>query len=243
MYQPSTEDARPASGPALRSVPAKCQDQSRARRLEGGSATRAVARRCDILGGSRMWERLAGAPLRTPGGHHRRSHAIRLQRSSTHLPIQSRQARGDVTVGSGRDVRPFAGAPGAGIPAVVYSLAYGDQPALICDLVDGHAPPDSNCCAAGHKWLRISRSPRRKRCGATTGLTPEQAKIGGLNPKMFNPFLDGRSPRSSATPCATPPPDAGTLGTEVSFPRVDDIPNRCVRSLRRPSAPQGQMWK
>jgi predicted homoserine dehydrogenase-like protein len=31
-------------------------------------------------------------------------------------------------------------------------------------------------------------------CGATTGLTPEQALRGGLNPKMFNSFLDGAKP-------------------------------------------------
>ena len=31
------------------------------------------------------------------------------------------------------------------------------------------------------------------------GLTPEQAKIGGLNPKMFNCFLDGSKPSIEST--------------------------------------------
>jgi len=38
---------------------------------------------------------------------------------------------------------------------VVYSLAYGDQPALICDLVDWARAAGFNVVAAGrgHKWL------------------------------------------------------------------------------------------
>jgi predicted homoserine dehydrogenase-like protein len=54
---------------------------------------------------------------------------------------------------------------------VIYSLAYGDQPALICDLVDWARAAGFSVVAAGrgHKCCRILRSPRRKRCGATTG--------------------------------------------------------------------------
>jgi predicted homoserine dehydrogenase-like protein len=38
---------------------------------------------------------------------------------------------------------------------VVYSLAYGDQPALICELVDWARTAGFNVVAAGrrHKWL------------------------------------------------------------------------------------------
>jgi len=54
----------------------------------------------------------------------------------------------------------------------VYSLAYGDQPAIICDLVDWAARggfPGSRP-ARPTNGCRISRSPRRKPCGVTTAL-------------------------------------------------------------------------
>jgi hypothetical protein len=62
---------------------------------------------------------------------------------------------------------------------VVYSVAFGDQPALICDLVDwahlssgrGGGPWPQMVCTS---FFRI---PRLTRCGAT-GLTPEQTARG-----------------------------------------------------------------
>jgi predicted homoserine dehydrogenase-like protein len=53
---------------------------------------------------------------------------------------------------------------------VVYSLAYGDQPALICDLVDwaraaGFRSSPRDAATSGCRTMR-SRRPRR--CGATT---------------------------------------------------------------------------
>jgi predicted homoserine dehydrogenase-like protein len=54
---------------------------------------------------------------------------------------------------------------------VVYSLAYGDQPALICDLVDWARTCGFPVVAAGrgHKWLpHFSESARPRRSGATT---------------------------------------------------------------------------
>src|SRR2546430_3288820 len=75
---------------------------------------------------------------------------------------------------------------------VVYSLAYGDQPAIICDLVDWARAAGFPVVAAGrgHKWL-----PPFAPAAPQTGLGPYgphagQAKLGGLNPKMFNSFLD-----------------------------------------------------
>jgi len=79
---------------------------------------------------------------------------------------------------------------------VVYSLAYGDQPALICDLVDWARAAGFPVIAAGrgHKWLPHFAQSTPETVWGHYGLTPEQAKLGGLNPKMFNSFLDGSKP-------------------------------------------------
>ena len=79
---------------------------------------------------------------------------------------------------------------------VVYSLAYGDQPAIICDLVDWARAAGFNVVAAGrgHKWLPHFAQSTPDTVWDHWGLTPEQAKAGGLNPKMFNSFLDGSKP-------------------------------------------------
>ena len=68
---------------------------------------------------------------------------------------------------------------------VVYSLAYGDQPALICDLVDWARASGFNVVAAGrgHKWLPHFAQSTPETVWGYYGLTPEQAKTGGLNPK------------------------------------------------------------
>jgi predicted homoserine dehydrogenase-like protein len=79
---------------------------------------------------------------------------------------------------------------------VVYSLAFGDQPALICDLVDWARTCGFPVVAAGrgHKWLPHFSESTPDTVWDNWGLTPEQAKRGGLNPKMFNSFLDGSKP-------------------------------------------------
>ena len=95
---------------------------------------------------------------------------------------------------------------------VVYSLAFGDQPALICDLVDWARTCGFPVVAAGrgHKWLPHFAQSTPDTVWANYGLTPEQAVRGGLNPKMFNSFLDGSKPSiesaavSNATGLAVP---------------------------------------
>jgi predicted homoserine dehydrogenase-like protein len=76
---------------------------------------------------------------------------------------------------------------------VVYSLAYGDQPALICELVDWARACGLPVVAAGKgtKYL-----PRYHRSTPDTvwqdyGIAPEDAARGGLSARMFNSFLDG----------------------------------------------------
>jgi len=79
---------------------------------------------------------------------------------------------------------------------VVYSLAYGDQPAIICDLVDWARAAGFPVVAAGrgHKWLPEYAQSTPETVWPYYGLTAEQARLGGLNSKMFNSFLDGSKP-------------------------------------------------
>jgi predicted homoserine dehydrogenase-like protein len=113
---------------------------------------------------------------------------------------------------------------------VVYSLAYGDQPALICDLVDWARAAGFQVVAAGrgHKWLPHFSESTPETVWGNYGLTPEQAKTGGLNPKMFNSFLDGSKPSiectavCNATGLAAPPD--GLIYPPAS---VDDIAFVC----------------
>ncbi len=76
---------------------------------------------------------------------------------------------------------------------VVYSLAYGDQPALICELVDWARACGFNVIAAGKgtKYMPEYHASTPDTVWGYYGLTPEQARIGGMNPQMFNSFLDG----------------------------------------------------
>ena len=110
---------------------------------------------------------------------------------------------------------------------VVYSMAFGDQPALICDLVDWARTCGFPVVAAGrgHKWLPHFAQSTPDTVWGYYGLTPEQAARGGLNPKMFNSFLDGSKPSiestavSNATGLAVP--SNGLLYPPAS---VGDIP-------------------
>ena len=75
---------------------------------------------------------------------------------------------------------------------VVYSLAYGDQPALICELVDWARACGFAVVAAGKgtKYLPAYHASRLTMSGAITA-DAEEARGGGMNPQMFNSFLDG----------------------------------------------------
>jgi predicted homoserine dehydrogenase-like protein len=122
---------------------------------------------------------------------------------------------------------------------VVYSLAYGDQPALICDLVDWARAAGFTVIAAGrgHKWLPHYAQSTPETVWGYYGLTPEQAQAGGLNPKMFNSFLDGSKPAIESTAVCnatglTPAP----YGLAYPPASIDDLP-----SVMRPRAEGGQL--
>lgn len=110
---------------------------------------------------------------------------------------------------------------------VVYSLAFGDQPALICDLVDWARTCGFPVVAAGrgHKWLPHFCESTPETVWGYYGLTPEQAQRGGLNPKMFNSFLDGSKPSIESTAVANATglgvPSDGLLYPPAS---IEDIP-------------------
>jgi predicted homoserine dehydrogenase-like protein len=76
---------------------------------------------------------------------------------------------------------------------VVYSLAYGDQPPLVCEQVDWARACGFEVAAAGKgtKYLPAYHSVTPDEVWAHYGLTPEAARRGGMNPQMFNSFLDG----------------------------------------------------
>lgn len=127
-------------------------------------------------------------------------------------------------------------AEGAG---VIYSLAFGDQPAMICDLVDWARTCGFPVVAAGrgHKWLPHFCESTPETVWGYYGLTPEQAARGGLNPKMFNSFLDGSKPSiestavANATGLAVP-----SNGLQYPPASIADIP-----FVTRPIAEGGQL--
>ena len=76
---------------------------------------------------------------------------------------------------------------------VVYTMAYGDQPALICEQVDWARACGLTVVAAGKGTLYM---PEFHTSTPDTvwnyyGLSAERAAQSGMNAKMFNSFLDG----------------------------------------------------
>jgi predicted homoserine dehydrogenase-like protein len=76
---------------------------------------------------------------------------------------------------------------------VIYSLAYGDQPAMICDMVDWARAAGFEVVAAGKgtKYLPMYHKSTPDTIWDYYGIDKDHAKKAGLNPKMFNSFLDG----------------------------------------------------
>ncbi len=111
---------------------------------------------------------------------------------------------------------------------VVYSLAYGDQPALTAELVDWARAAGFRVVAAGKgtKYLPIYHSVTPDDVWAHYGLTPEDAKRAGMNPQMFNSFLDGTKSAiemvAIANATSLDVPESG-----LGFPPcgVDDLPH------------------
>jgi predicted homoserine dehydrogenase-like protein len=120
---------------------------------------------------------------------------------------------------------------------VGYSLAYGDQPALICELVDWArtAGFDVVCAGKGTKYLPEYHVSTPDTVWGHYGFSDEQVAGGDYNAKMFNSFLDGTksSIEMAAVANATGlmPPENG-----LAFPpaSLDELP-----SVLRPRAVGG----
>jgi predicted homoserine dehydrogenase-like protein len=110
---------------------------------------------------------------------------------------------------------------------VVYSLAYGDQPALTCELVDWARSCGFAVAAAGKgtKYLPAYHRVTPDEVWGHYGLSPDEARRGGMNPQMFNSFLDGTKSAiemaAIANACGLGVPQDG-----LSFPPcgADDLP-------------------
>jgi predicted homoserine dehydrogenase-like protein len=76
---------------------------------------------------------------------------------------------------------------------VVYSLAWGDQPALICEHVDWARACGFEVVSAGKgtRYHPTFHQSTPDTVWENFGLAPEKAARGGMNPKMFNSFIDG----------------------------------------------------
>ncbi len=100
---------------------------------------------------------------------------------------------------------------------VVYAMAYGDQPALICEMVDWARTCgfDVVCAGKGTKYLPEYHASTPETVWPYYGRTPEEAAVAGMNPQMFNSFLDGTKSSiemaAIANACALSAPRDGLL--------------------------------
>jgi predicted homoserine dehydrogenase-like protein len=120
---------------------------------------------------------------------------------------------------------------------VICSMAYGDQPAMVCDLVDWARSCGFEVVAAGrgHKWRPEYRFSTPETVWDHWGLSAAEAAEGGLNPKMFNAFLDGTKPAiESAAVANAAGLDAPAGGLTYPSAAVTDLPR-----LMRPASQGG----
>ena len=109
---------------------------------------------------------------------------------------------------------------------LVYSLAYGDQPALIAELVDWARTAGFEVVAAGKgtKYLPAYHASTPETVWGHYGFSAEQVASGDFNARMFNSFLDGTKSAiemaAVANACRLKPPDDG-----LAFPPcgADDL--------------------
>jgi predicted homoserine dehydrogenase-like protein len=122
---------------------------------------------------------------------------------------------------------------------VVYSLAYGDQPAIICELVDWARTCGFPvvCAGKGTRYHPSFHESTPETVWEHFGWTPETAAKAGANPKMFNSFVDGTKSGiemaavCNATGLAAPPDGLG-------FPPV---PAAEIATVLKPAAEGGTL--
>jgi predicted homoserine dehydrogenase-like protein len=109
---------------------------------------------------------------------------------------------------------------------VVYSMAYGDQPALVAEMVDWARATGFRVQAAGKgtKYLPSYHRSTPDEVWTHFGLSPDAAHAAGMNPQMFNSFMDGTKSAiemaAIANACDLAVPEEG-----LAFPPcgVDDL--------------------
>lgn len=120
---------------------------------------------------------------------------------------------------------------------IIYSMAAGDQPALIAEMVDWARTIGLEvvCAGKGTKYLPIYHQSTPDTVWSHYGFSPAQVASGDFNAQMFNSFLDGTKSAlemaAVANGCGLLPPADG-----LAFPPcgVDDLPH-----LLRPIADGG----
>jgi len=85
---------------------------------------------------------------------------------------------------------------------LVYSLAYGDQPALICEQIDWArtAGLEVVCAGKGTHYQPEYHYSTPETVWKNFGFSDEKVALGGFNAKMFNSFIDGT--KSAVEMCA-----------------------------------------
>lgn len=108
---------------------------------------------------------------------------------------------------------------------IVYSLAYGDQPALICEMVDWARAAGFSVVAAGKgtKYLSSYHSSTPDTVWQHYGLTAEDAAKGGMNAQMFNSFLDGTKSAIEMASVANATGLSAPTGLRFPAVGVDDL--------------------
>ena len=111
---------------------------------------------------------------------------------------------------------------------IIYSMAAGDQPALIAEMVDWARTIGFEivCAGKGTKYLPSYHRSTPETVWSHYGFSPEQVSSGDFNPQMFNSFLDGTKSAlemaAVANACDLTPSPGG-----LAFPPcgVDDLPS------------------
>ena len=156
------------------------------------------------------------------------SHALKAIGAGKHIVMVNVEA--DVLAGPALAAR-------ARKAGVVYSLAYGDQPALIAEQVDWARACGFPIAAAGKgtKYLPQYHASTPDTVWTYFGLSPEEARAAGMNSQMFNSFVDGTKSAiemaAVANACGL-----GVLDDGLSFPPcgADDL-----AEVLGPGAPDG----
>ena len=127
---------------------------------------------------------------------------------------------------------------------IIYSMAYGDQPALICELVDWArtAGFDVVCAGKGTKHLPEYHYSTPDTVWDYYGFTAEQLRTGDFNKQMFNSFLAGTKSAlemaAVSNGCGLEPPREGvsSLKHRTGLRMPETCRRRRLKQLPRPSS-------